>query len=200
MREHAYQREQFDFLADKSVSLLPEYRSAGEFLIGLENVQSGDGVSLLCQVAEGSADPQQPTVGLEWSVLCDNYWKQLGAGELVQETTNHMRTSGLIRIAVPRQATTSNTVLPPGLLWLKAAVPQGGSVLAPCQLLSVHANAIEVRQARNSKGADPLEIPLPAGAIKRLKTARPSIGKVSQPYASFGARPRERDEAFRTRV
>jgi hypothetical protein len=200
MREHAYQRRQFDFLGDKTVALLPDYESRGDLLIGLQNLAPGDSVSLLFQVAEGSADPEQERVDLAWSVLCDNYWKPLGAGELVLDTTHQLRTSGLIGVVIPREATLANTLLPPGLVWLKASIPRGGSVNAVSQLLSVQANAIEVEFVDRDNDPGHLSSRLPAGSIKKLKTPVAAIGKVSQPYAAFGGRPRERDDAFRTRV
>jgi len=200
MREHHYQREQFDFLSDKTVALLPGCGASGELLIGLEHLQAGDGVSLLFQVAEGSANPQKPLVDLSWLVLCDNYWKPLGAAELVLDTTNQLRRSGLVQVVIPRDATTTNTLLPTGLIWLKAALPPGGSVESANQLIQVAANAVEVEFLDRENDPHHLERALPAGSIKKLKTTISGVGKVVQPYASFGGKARERDPSFRTRV
>jgi len=81
---------------------------------------------------------------------------------------------------------------------IKAAVEQ--EVDAVPRLLAVMANAIEVRF--QDRGNDPahLERALPAGSIARLVGGVAEVKGVSQPFASFGGDPRERDEAFRTRV
>jgi hypothetical protein len=151
MREHGYQRKQFNFITNKEVSLLPQYDNQGELLIGLNNLTGGDSVSVLFQVAEGSANPDLTPEDIGWFVLCDNYWKPLDRSEVVLDTTNQLLTSGIIRFVIPHKATTSNTILPSGQLWIKAAIAQ--NVSAVCQLIEVAANAIEVQFKDN--GNDP---------------------------------------------
>jgi hypothetical protein len=199
-REHAYLRSQFPFVDDKAVPLVPDYAFSGALLIGLENLGPGDSASLLFQVSEGSADPEQALVDLSWSVLCDNYWKPLGAAELTLDTTNQLRTSGLVQVVVPREATVANTVMPPGLVWLRATVPPGRSVDAVSQLISVRSNAIEVQFGDHGKDSEHLNSVLPAGTIKKLKAAISGLARTNQPFASFGGRPREQDAAFNVRV
>ncbi len=198
MREHGYQRRLFDFVVDKQVTLLPKYDGSGELLLGIENLDAGDSLSVLFQVAEGSADPELARAQIEWSVLCDNYWKKLGSRELIGDSTNQLLTSGLIRFVIPREATTANTLLPQGYIWLRAAI--AGDVDAVCQLLEVAANAIEV--GFENRGNDPLHLAsaLPAGSIGKLKTTVASVKSVNQPYASFGGKLSESDDGYRTRV
>ncbi|HEX8433337.1 MAG TPA: hypothetical protein VF625_18755, partial [Longimicrobium sp.] len=86
MREHGYQRQQLAFVPSTDVPLLPSFPYAGELLIGLAGAVAGDGVSLLFQLAPGSADPELARERLAWSVLCDNYWKPLGPNDLVLDT------------------------------------------------------------------------------------------------------------------
>jgi hypothetical protein len=198
MREHGYQREQFGFLQEKNVPLLPAYPDAGELLIGLEQLQASDSVSMLFQAAEGSADPELPQQPVQWSVLCDNYWKPLASSEVVLDTTNMLLTSGIITFAIPREATTDNTVLPAGLLWLKAAVAR--NVDAVSQLIEVAANAIEARFVDQDNDPAHLASALAGGSISKLKNGSTEIKTISQPYASFGGRATESDESFHTRV
>ena len=198
MREHGYQRQQFDFVLRKDVPLLPAYDDAGELLIGLRDLKAGDSVSLLFQVAEGSADPDLPNQDVAWFALCDNYWKPLGSGEVVRDTTNQLLTSGIVQFVIPAEATTGNTNLPAGPIWLKAAV--AAHVDAVCQLVAVAANAVEVRF--QDAGNDPrrLETPLEKGKIAKLKLALPTVKAVGQPFASFGGSPAESDEAIGVRA
>ena len=124
MREHGYEHQRLAFLTSTDVSLLPVFSYAGELLIGLSKLAPGDGVTLLFQVAAGSADPELPQENIAWLVLSDDHWKPLGPDELVLDTTNHMLASGIVKLTIPLDATTVNTVLPTGLIWIRAAVPR----------------------------------------------------------------------------
>ncbi|HEX6368221.1 MAG TPA: hypothetical protein VF006_04780 [Longimicrobium sp.] len=198
MREHGYQRDQLPFVASTDVPLLPSFTHAGELLIGLAQTVAGDGVSLLFQVAPGSADPELPRETLEWFALADNYWKPLGPAELVLDTTRDLLASGIVKLVIPPEATTLNTVLPAGPVWIRAAV--AGDSAAVSQLVAVASNGVEV--ALVSEGYDPahLEAPLPAGTITKLKYGLAGVKSVRQPYASFGGRGAELPTAFHTRA
>ena len=100
-REHAFIRQSLAFVTDKQLRLLPHYPAEGELLIGLSNLKAGDGVSLLMQAAEGSADPELAAQKLEWAVLCDNHWRQLTPQELVLDSSNELRTTGLVALTLP---------------------------------------------------------------------------------------------------
>lgn len=198
MREHAYQRAQFGFLIDKSVSLLPAYQHEGELLVGIEDLAPGDSISVLFQVAEGSADPELSQEDVSWSVLCDNYWKPLGRDAVVLDTTNQLLASGIIRFLIPAEATIHNTILPAGKVWLRAGVKQ--NVTALCQLIDVAANAVEVRLAGRGNDLSHLATALEAGRIARLKSGLNGVKTVRQPYASFDGVPEETGNSFHCRV
>jgi hypothetical protein len=184
MREHAYQRRQFAFLTQKDVPLLPVHEQAGQLLIGLAGVQPGGSVSLLFQVAEGSADPDLPSQELTWWVMCDNYWRRLGVGEVALDTSNRLLRSGIVRLVIPSEATTENRILPRGLIWVRATVPT--EVDAVSQLIAIAADAVEV--VFRDQGNDPAHLAsaLPEGRIAKLRAAPPGVKGVAQPYASFG--------------
>ena len=206
MREHAYQRTRIAFLRDKNVYLFPHYDNEGELLIGFAALQPGESVSVLFQVAEGSADPELPRQQINWSVLCDNYWKPLAGNELLLDTTNQLLTSGIVTFGIPAEATVTNTILPGGRIWVKGAVYR--TVSAVSRLIDVAANALEVQFTNNvsdnvaANGKDPghLHTALEKGSITKLKNGSAEIKTVRQPYGSFGGRPPESDDLFHTRV
>ena len=103
MRDHGHQRAQMGFVSDVSVPLVPVYDQPGELLVGLSGLGPGDSVSVLFQVAEGSANPDVEAQRPAWSVLCDNYWKGLGADGVVRDTTNLLLTSGVITFVIPQR-------------------------------------------------------------------------------------------------
>jgi hypothetical protein len=197
-RDHGYQRSQFSFLTDKSVNLFYQYNYAGELVLGFSNLNPGDSVSVLFQVAEGSADPDAARENLEWSVLCDNYWKVLSKQEVTVDTTNQMQQSGRIKFTIPTDATLTNTQLPSGYLWLKGGVPT--NVHAVCQLIDVQGNAIEAEYIPDSSEAAHLLTSLEKSTITKLKTAVSQIKTISQPYASFDGAEKEDAAKFYIRV
>jgi Baseplate J-like protein len=195
MREHRYQREQFSFVPRKIPTLLPLYENAGELLIGLFGAQPGDGVQLLIQVAEGSADPDLPREEARWSVLCNDYWNPLDGDSMPFDSTGGLLRSGVVAISIPLDATTRNNILPGGRIWLKTAVARDvGSV---CQLVEIAANAVELRFVGDVRQD---HLSLPKGSIAKLKSGLADVKAVSHPYATFGGRSTETDEAFDTRV
>ncbi len=196
-REHGFLRSQFDF-APREMPLLPEYDDEGELLIGLSGIKGGDSVSLLFQVAEGSADPDAKRQPVAWAVLCDNYWKPLIGGDGVSDRTNGLLKTGLVGAVIPPEANTLNSFLPPGLVWLKASVEEDAG--AVCSLVSVAANAIEVERRAGVDRAARLWTPLPAGSIARLKTPLAALKSTRQPFATFGGSALESGAALNTRV
>jgi hypothetical protein len=198
MREQGYQRASLDFVASKDVPLLPAYTSEGELMIGVAGLNPRDSLSLLFQVAEGTADPDLPRAKILWSVLCDNYWKPLGPSEVTLDTTNQLRKSGLVGLVVPAEATTANTLLPANLLWLKAEVAQ--DVAAVCRLIAVAANAVEVEFRDGGNDTEHLGTALAPKRIAKLKTLVAGVKTIDQPYASFGGELPETPTALDTRA
>lgn len=192
MRVHAYAGLQGG--AGTSVHLLPQYNHTGEFCIGLTGIGAEESTGILFQVAEGSANPDRGKALLEWWVLCDNQWKLLEDRQLLSDTTNGLLTSGIVRIAIPKEATTENTLLPGGMLWLRATLRS--PIDSVCRMVGVQANAARVVYAGNPAQAKPL----PAAAITKLANPVGAIKTILQPYASFGGRATEQPAAFYTRV
>ncbi len=195
MREHGYQREHLGFVGSTDVPLVPTFPYDGELLVGVSGVGAGDSVSLLFQAAPASADPDLPRQPVLWSVLCDNYWKPLDGG-VAGDTSGGLLTSGIVRLLIPAEATTENTVLPPGCVWVRAAVAR--DVAAVSRLVAVQPNAVEVELV--DADAEHLASALPPGSIARLRAGLAPVKSVAQPYASFGGALAEGDDAFRTRA
>ena len=197
IQEHSYQRYKFDFLSDKSVSLFPEYKNEGEFLIGFIDLKPGDSISVLFQVAEGSEDPDLEQENIDWSVLSDNYWKPMSPSEVVLDTTNKMLRSGIVKFVIPHDSTTLNTLMPADRIWIRAAIRK--NVKAVCMMVEVAANALEVQLSDQGNDPKHLAVPMEKNTITKLKNGNASVKTVSQPYASFGGIQTETADAFYTR-
>ena len=205
-REQAWLTQSRPWAPQSAINLLPAHPAAAELLIGLSGVTAGDSVSLLLQLAEGSADPLAAAQKLQWSVLADNAWRTLVPGELALDTTSDLRHSGLIACVLPKETTTANSRAPTGLVWLRASTPAepDGNSKAACDVIGVFANALEVQFVDQASGQknDPqrLKTPLPAARITKLKTPLAAVKSITQPFASFGGALIESDAALARRA
>ena len=196
--------EQHSALSGESeIPLLPHFagdnENKGELYLGIENLQTGQGVSLLFQVLEGTSNPllDKPERHVTWNYLSDNIWKKF-SDQSVTDYTGQLVQSGIISFVIPADAGTENTILDPGYIWLRAAVEEQAE--AVCKILSVDAQAAVVTFVPNNNAPDLQNTALPAGSISRLKEASSAIKKIKQPYPSFGGRSAETSEQYFTRV
>ncbi len=197
-REQAWLSAGRPWAPQGGIGLLPGHAAAAELLVGLEGAKAGDSISLLFQVAEGTADPLAAAQTLQWSVLADNAWRTLAQGELVQDDTRCLRASGLLGFVLPRETTTANTRLPAGLVWLRAATPAAPQ--AACDIVGVHANALEVVFTDQHNDPQRLALALAPGSIKKLVAPLAGIKSIAQPYASFGGALQEDAAALARRA
>jgi hypothetical protein len=169
--------------------------------IGLENAEALQSVSLLIQVLEGSENPLVTSFleneSVQWSVLCNNGWKNL-KGSIISDNTDNFLSSGIIKISLPREASKDNTLMPENLIWLK--VEMNKTYDAVCKVLNIHTQAVVATFENNENDVSHLETGLPSETIKKLITRVPQIRSVSQPYNSFGGTPEESDEHFYRRI
>jgi len=174
-------------------------KDGGEWYIGIKDLNPPQVLSVLIQVADGSADPlvEKPDNHIEWAYLVGNQWISFKKEE-VSDGTNALLQSGLVQFSVPREADTVHTLLPDGLHWIRAAVQS--AVDATCQIIGIHAQGTGVTLSDNQNDPQLNALPLAAGTIAKLLNADGAVKKVQQPYASFGGRAAETSTHFFTRV
>lgn len=174
-------------------------KDGGEWLIGIEDLRPPQVLSLLVQVANGSADPllAKPADHVRWSYLSNNQWQDFAA-DAISDGTQGLLQSGLIRFSVPREATSDNTLLPAGRHWIRANVPQ--AVDAVGQLIGVHAQGVAATLVDNANDPQLSALPLPAGTIAKLRQPVNAVKKITQPYATFGGAAAETPARFYTRI
>ncbi|PZF73386.1 hypothetical protein [Taibaiella soli] len=171
----------------------------GSLFIGLENLQPLQSVSLLFQFAEGSAlDEDDDPPQIHWSYLSNNEWKPLKGENLISDSTQGFQTTGIVKIDVPDDATTHNTIITDGLLWFCASVTSDSDRIP--QLIGVVAQAVTVTFEDKGNDQSHFDAPLPAGSISKLAVTVNEVSKVTQPYASFDGKHTEVGKEFYTRV
>lgn len=171
---------------------LPSHGFEGELYIGLEGVAAPQDISLLFQLAEGSADPDLEPPPVAWSYLSGNQWHDLGGG-LLADGTSGLIQSGIVRFRLPPAA--PGTLLPPELYWLRAAVARAADGL--CDSIDILAQAVAATRADAPEGAAQ---PLPPHSLRKPATPVPGIAAIEQPYSSFGGAADEAGAAFDLRV
>ncbi|MEM9452604.1 MAG: baseplate J/gp47 family protein [Myxococcota bacterium] len=179
------------------VPLLPRYdRYEGELYIGLRDVAAPQNLSLLVQMAEGSADPDLPGAAVEWSVLSGDRWVDLHDGSMRADGTRGLRSSGIVELSLP--AVEPGASLPGGQYWLRAAIPRyTGSV---CDTIAIATQAVSATFVDQGNAPAHYDVPLPAGTITKLASSVRGVAKIHQPYTGFGGSRPEQDAALDARV
>ncbi len=174
-------------------------KDGGEWLIGIEDLAPPQVLSLLVQVAPGTADPllEKPKNHIHWWYLKNNDWQPFEEKDFA-DGTQQLLQSGLIRLSIPEEANTEHTLLPTGKTWIRATVETG--VDAVNQIVGVHAQAFSVIMSDNSNDPALGALPLPAGTIAKLTDPLAAIKKVEQPYATFAGSAEEGSVAYYNRT
>jgi len=180
------------------ISLMPVYKNEGSLYIGVSGLRPSETLSILFKVAEGSADPDLEKQPVTWKYMVNNEWKKFPQLKILSDTTNGLLTSGIITFDISKLATNNNTLLTPGLHWLKASVFEHSA--AVCDMIGLKTQAVTA--VFHDDGNDPNHLlqSLPADTIKELLDSDGAVEKVMQPYASFGGRVKEQSNEFYTRV
>lgn len=175
---------------------LPQFDFEGELYIGLENVNAPQNLSLLFQLAEGTANPDLEPTPIQWSYLSQDRWLSLEDGRLLEDATRGLINSGLIKFAL--ESAQPGTRLPGELYWLRAAIPKNSG--AVCDTVAIHTQAVSATFFDQGNATDHLGRPLPAQSITDLSVTKPDIAGVEQPYTSYGGKMAEGDKTFYTRI
>ncbi|MCB0457249.1 MAG: baseplate J/gp47 family protein [Flavobacteriaceae bacterium] len=183
-------------------TLIPTYCKGGELYIGLQDAEVLQQVTILFQLLEGTENPLTEAYvfpdKIEWSVLCKNTWLELDSNHLIKNGTNNFLKTGLVTIVIPKQATTQNTILPEGYIWVRAKTDKNFDAF--CQVLNIHAQVGTATFLNQKNDLSHLLNGLPANTIAKLTERDALVKKVSQPYNSFGGKPEETSTGYYKRV
>lgn len=181
-------------------SLLPTFCDEGNLFLAFKDLVPGSNVNILFQMAEATADSESEREPVSWHYLDNNEWKPLRNGfEVLEDDTDGLTSSGIIKFSFPANISNENTVLPKGLHWIKAGIAKNSkSVSETIGLFTQAIKATFTNEALNDKLR--LDKGLPAGSISKMKDADVAIKSVSQPYDSFAGRVPEAEGHFYIRV
>lgn len=181
-------------------SLLPVFCDEGTLFIGLKDLVPPSTLNILFQLAEATSDSESDREEVSWHYLDNNQWKKLREGfEVLDDATDGLTTSGIVKFALPENMTKDNTILPKDLHWIKVSIPKNSKTVS--ETIGIHTQAIRATFT-NTEANDKLRLnkPLTAGEVSKLNEADANVKKLVQPYDSFGGLIPEGEGHFYLRV
>lgn len=177
-------------------SLLAKFEEEGALYIGLSKVEPPQSVSLLIQMIEGSGDSTQSQINskVAWYYLSGNDWQLIDRLRISHDSTRNLLNTGVIRFDLKEDLDAKHTLMPDGIFWLKAAIPEKSAGIDRIQ--NIHAQAIEAIEL-DAQLNDQVISP---NSIGKLYDGSKGISAVYQPYASFNGAAPETEEIFYARV
>lgn len=171
----------------------------GMLFIGLEKAKPLQSISMLFQFAEGSAkDEDQDSPEIHWSYLTNNEWRPLKEENVISDSTLGFQTTGIVKIELPEDASTNNTVISTQLHWLCASVTIHSNRIP--MLIDIVTQAVEVSFEDQKNDSSHFDLALPAGSISKLENPVTEVNKVAQPFSSFDGKHQEIGREYYTRV
>jgi hypothetical protein len=187
-----------DIEAERSAAglpFLPRYDNEGELYLGLSDVSPPQTVSILFQMAEGSADPDLERQPVAWSYLNGDRWIALDDRVLL-DTTRGLINTGIVELALEPAAPSAR--FGDGLYWVRAAVAR--NTAAVCDTIALHPQAVSATFVDRDNAPDHFKAPLLPSTITKLASPIAGISGVRQPYTSYGGRMAEGEGMWATRV
>lgn len=179
--------------------LVPSYFIQGNLYIGLSGVNAPCSLSMYLVLTEKlvQADTSDvPTV--TWSFLSGtNTWVNFTPGKSMTDETYNLTRSGLVKLDLTEDMSSTATILPTGLFWLRAQVTQNLNIFS--RLLYVYTQVIEVIYS-NPETSQRSDLILPAGTISKSTQLIPGVKTIQQPLPSANGVFPEAERAFYTRV
>lgn len=197
-----YQVHPFGFMeidtSEREATLLPSYQDEGALYLGVSDLEVPGELSILFQVAEGSATPDAMVPALQWEYLRENEWVPFTQTKVLLDTTNGLLKSGIVRLSIPAEATTGGTLLPDDLHWLRVAASSDSDGIS--NMIEIKAQAISATLLGENVPQSHFEHPLSSGTISEMLEPVAEIDAVLQPYSSGKGKAAEKDQAFYRRV
>ncbi len=178
--------------------LLPSYTHQGTLYLGISRLETPQILSILFQMAAGSADPDIEKPQIQWSYLRANEWVVLENAAIVSDTTNGLVNTGIVRVKIPADATTGGTLMPDTLSWLKISAPD--NITGISDTIDIMTQSISATLSGETVASSHFESLLPAASITETRDLVPEIKTIIQPFTSRKGKPAEDNNALYKRI
>ncbi|MBW1297068.1 baseplate J/gp47 family protein [Aquimarina litoralis] len=179
-------------------TLIPVYKDEGALYLGIAEVSTPQILSILFQMAEGSADPEIEKPTVQWSYLRNNEWIALTPSDLVQDDTNGLVNTGVVKIKIPDDATQGGTIMPSHLHWIKISAFR--NIEGVSDTIDICTQVISATLANETVAPGHFENPLPIDTITEALNQIPEVAKITQPFTSSKGKPKEKGDALYKRI
>ncbi|MDP4209270.1 MAG: hypothetical protein Q8928_10710 [Bacteroidota bacterium] len=182
----------------KNIYFMPRFDDESNLLLGLKNAIPGTELSLLFQLDDNSFHHTiyEPNA-IKWSYLENNNWVNFRRKELLFDSTNNFINSGIVKLRLPKELPTGNTIVDPGLFWIRASLVNNGE--RP-HITGICTNGATAVRASGPVAEDELDLRLPAGTIKGFAHALKGVQQVWQLFPSFNGKPPEKSDKYYVRI
>lgn len=177
--------------------LLPQIEHKGNLVIGLKQVKPDDVVSIGFELIPAVYIHTAINIPvIQWEYLSNNEWISL-EGFLLEDTTDGLIKSGIVKIEIPYSIQFDNTRLPKGKFWIRAAY--NGKENLNSRIKNVFAQAVSL--ISDQTGSEPPKDLKTDQKVEKINfSGLKGIGKIIGPFALEINNLFESDESFYNRV
>ncbi|HKJ40508.1 MAG TPA: hypothetical protein VKA27_00390 [Sunxiuqinia sp.] len=177
--------------------LLPQIEHKGNLFIGLKQVKPGDIVSIGFDLVPAVYIHTAINVpNVTWEYLSNNDWFALNS-LLLEDSTDGLIKSGIIKIKIPESIQLENTYLPSDKLWIRAVC--NGTEELNSRIKHIFTQAISITS--NSQLSSPTHDLNNGNKIQKISLqGKKETGQIFGPYALEMNDTVENDDSFYSRV
>jgi hypothetical protein len=175
--------------------VIPLHSQEGFLYMGIEQLTPPQNLTILFQVKEKGSDAQINPDYFSWSYLAGNRWVNLNKQQVVIDQTFGLKTSGVVELSIPSDATSSHTLMPAGKHWIRLGVLQDAQKANPLIDLQTQAVTAVYTGIPGNKN-----LVSPPGTITALIGNNGQVKSVKQPFQSYGGQLTEAVSMMRLRT
>ena len=178
--------------------LIPKFDNAGEFIIGLDNIQAPQMLNLLVEVKKSENTDYEFSEKLDWFYSSSNGWKILKPSQILYDETLSLLKTGVISINLPQDISNDYNFFNNDKYYIKAVSKNNADQFS--LIKAIYNNGLtlsEIVPVNYSLQDTPKR---KSGSVQELVTPVNGIIRINQPLPSFGENKKETTLQFYHRV
>ena len=178
--------------------LIPKFDNAGEFIIGLNNVQAPQMLNLFVDVKKSENTDYEFSEKLDWFYSSSNGWKLLKPNQILYDETLSLLKSGVISLNLPQDISNDYNFFNNDKYYIKAVSKNKADQFS--LIKAIHNNGLTLSEIVPEDPTLQFTPQSEAGSVQELVTPVNGILRINQPLPSFGGNPQETTLQFYDRV
>ena len=178
--------------------LIPKFNNAGEFIIGLENINAPQILNLLVEVKKSENTDYEFSEKLEWYYSSSNGWKLLKSNQILYDETLSLLKSGVVSINLPPDISNDYDFFNNDKYYIKAVSKNKADQFS--LIKAIHNNGLTLTEVV-PEGLSLHSTPqCEAESVQELSSPVNGIIRINQPLPSFGGNQKETTLEFYERI